>query len=70
MSKQGELNGYIARVRRTLQLRAGLRGAAILFGAALLYTGVERPFIALRARQGLRTATDRADREAKLDPAI
>ena len=30
MSNQAELNGYIARVRRTLQLRAGLRGAAIL----------------------------------------
>ncbi len=38
-----------------------------LASAALLYTGVERPFIALRARQGPRAATDR---EVKLDPAI
>ena len=38
MSKQSELNGYIARVRGTLQLRAGVRGAAILFGTALVLT--------------------------------
>ena len=38
MSKQSDLNGYIARVRRILQLRATVRGAAILFGTALLGT--------------------------------
>ena len=38
--------------------------------AALLYVGVERPFIALRARQGPRSATDRVKTEVNLDPAI
>ena len=38
MSKQAELNGYIARVRRTLQARAGLRGLAIVLAVALLGT--------------------------------
>ena len=38
MSNQRDLNAYIARVRQRLQLRAGVRGAAILFGAALLLT--------------------------------
>ena len=38
MSKQADLNGYIARVRRALQLRAGLRGAVLLLAVALLGT--------------------------------
>lgn len=38
MSKQAELNGYIVRVRRMLQLRAGLRGTVVLLAVALLCT--------------------------------
>ena len=38
--------------------------------AALLYTGVERPFLALRARQIQGRTAERVDNEGKLDPAI
>ena len=38
MSRQGELNSYIARLQRRLQVRAFVRGAAILFGTALAVT--------------------------------
>ena len=38
MSHARELNSYIARVRRTLQLRAGLLGAAMLCATALALT--------------------------------
>ncbi len=38
MSSRHELNSYIARLQRRLQLRASLRGAAILLGTALLVT--------------------------------
>lgn len=38
MSNQARLHDYMARVRRVLQLRAGLRGAAMLSATALLLT--------------------------------
>jgi hypothetical protein len=38
MSYQGELRGYIARIRQRLQIRAGVRGAAIFFATALVMT--------------------------------
>lgn len=38
MSRQDELNSYIARLQRRLQVGAWLRGLAILFGTALLVT--------------------------------
>ncbi|MGI4758424.1 MAG: hypothetical protein ACRYGF_16435 [Janthinobacterium lividum] len=38
MSKASELNSYIARVRRMLRVRAGLRGATIFLAAAALCT--------------------------------
>jgi hypothetical protein len=38
MSKQSELQNYIQRVRRMLQVRVGLRGAAIFFATALILT--------------------------------
>lgn len=43
---------------------------ACLATAALLYVGVERPCLALRARQGARMAPGRIERERKLDPAL
>lgn len=43
---------------------------ACLAVAALLYTCVERPFIALRARQVSEKAANRVNCEVKLDPAI
>ena len=38
--------------------------------ATLLYVGVERPFIAFRARQNPRRVTAQVGNEAKLDPAL
>ena len=40
MSKQNELNSYIARLQQRLRLGAWLRGAAIFTGTALLVTVV------------------------------
>ncbi len=38
MSRQGELNLYLRNVQQRLRLSAGLRGAAVLFAAALVTT--------------------------------
>ena len=38
MSRQNELNSYIARLQRRLRLGAWLRGAAIFTGTALVVT--------------------------------
>jgi peptidoglycan/LPS O-acetylase OafA/YrhL len=45
--------------------------ALTCFGvASLLYLGIERPFLELRARRVCKKATARIDREIRLDPAI
>ncbi|MGI4854907.1 MAG: hypothetical protein ACRYF4_12780 [Janthinobacterium lividum] len=49
MSKASELNSYIARVQRTLRLRAGLRGAAIVLAVALVVTLVLVAYLNRRA---------------------
>lgn len=58
-----------------LTAQAGWQSLAIYavtcFGtASLLYLGVERPFLALRARRSAKNAAPQIDLEAQLDPAI
>ncbi len=59
----------------TLTAQAGWQSSAIyaltcLGVASLLYLAVERPFIALRVRRGLREVASGVDSEIRLDPAI
>lgn len=49
---------------------SAIYAVACLGVASLLYLGVERPFIALRVRRGLRQAAFEVESEVRLDPAI
>ncbi len=49
---------------------AAMYAASCLSIAAVLYFGVERPFLALRARRLERAAISDVDRSARLDPAL